>query len=68
MGYVATTIVIIYWKPDHPFVINIANNAWFGKYNYCLFKEDNHTQYYLPLQQYPESLIHYSYLLNLIPC
>ena len=29
MRYVATTGVILYWKPDKPFVINRAHNIWF---------------------------------------
>ena len=40
----------------------------FEEYNSCLSIEDNHTLGYLPLQQYPESIIHDSVLLNLTPC
>ena len=41
---------------------------WFDEYNYRLSIEDKYTPGYLPLQQYPESLICNSDLLNLIPC
>ena len=57
MGYAATTGVIIYWKTDQ-----------FDEYNYCIFTEDKHALGYLPLKQYPESNVHDSDLLNLIPC
>ena len=32
MGYAATTGVIIYWKPDQPFVIHRAHHVWFDEY------------------------------------
>ena len=37
MGYVATTGVIIYWKPYQPFVIHRDYHVWFDEYNYRLF-------------------------------
>ena len=36
MGYEAIKGVILYWKPDHPFIINRAHHFWFDKYNYRL--------------------------------
>ena len=68
MGYTATTVVIIYWNPDQPFVIHIANNVWFDEYNYRLSIEYNHTPGYLLLQKYPKTHIHNSEFLKLIPC
>ena len=68
LRYAATTGVIIYWKTDQTFVIHRYHHVWFGTYNSCLSIENKHTQCYLLLQQYPESLIHNSDLLNLIPC
>ena len=38
------------------------------EYTYCIFIEDTHTTVSLLLQQYYESIIHNSDLLNLIPC
>ena len=67
MGYAATTGVILYWKPDQPFVILRAHHVWFDEYNYCIFIEDKHTSGSLILQQDPEAHIHYSDLINLIP-
>ena len=43
MGYAATTGVILYWKPDQHFVIQIAHNVWFDEYNSRLSIEDKHT-------------------------
>ena len=68
MGYSSTTVVILYWKLDQPFVIQIAHHVWFDEYNYCLFIEYKHTLGYLLLRQYPEGLIYDSDLLNFIPC
>ena len=68
MGYAATTGVIIYWKPDHPFIIHIAHHVWFDEYNYRLSIEDKHTPGSLLLRKYPEGHIHDSDLLNLITC
>ena len=33
MGYAATIVVILYWKPDQPFIIHRAHHVWFDKYN-----------------------------------
>ena len=68
MGYAATKVVIFYWKPDQPFVINRSHRVYFGEYNYRLFIEDKHTPGSLLLQKYPEGHLHNSELLNLIPC
>ena len=68
MIYAATTVFILYWEIDQPFVIHIAHHVWFNKYIFCLSIEDNHTPGYLLLQQDPEIHVHHSYLLNLIPC
>ena len=43
MGCAATTGVIIYWKPDQPFIIHIAHNVCFDEYNSRLSIEDKHT-------------------------
>ena len=51
-----TTVVILYWNPYQPFSIHRAHNDWFDEYNYSLSIEYNHTNSYLLLQQYPESL------------
>ena len=68
MYYSDTPGVIIYWNPDHIFVIHRAHDVWFYYYNHHLYIEDNHTPGYLLLQQDLESFIHNSELLNLIPC
>ena len=68
MRYVDTTGVIIYWKPDQPFVIHRAHHVWFDEYNSRLSIEDKHTPGSLLLRQDPEGHIHDSDLLNLIPC
>ena len=68
MGYAATTGIILYWKPDQPFIIHRAYHVWFDEYNSRLSIEDNHTTVSLLIQQYTESHIHNSDLLNLIPC
>ena len=58
MGYAATAGVILYWRPDHKFIIHRAHHVWFDEYNYRLYIEDNHTPGSLLLQQYPEGHIH----------
>ena len=68
MGYAATTGVILYWKPDQPFIIHRSHHVWFDEYNSCLSIEDKNTPGSLLLRQDPEGRIHYSDLLNLIPC
>ena len=68
MGYADNTGVIIYQKPDQPFIIHRAHHVWFDEYYSCLSIEYNHTPGYLLLRQDTESLIHNSDLLNLIPC
>ena len=68
MGYAATTGFILYWKPDQPFVIHRAHHVWFDEYTSRLSIEYNHTPGSLLLPQDPESHIHNSYLLDLIPC
>ena len=68
MGYAATTGIILYWKPDQPFIIYRSHNVWFDEYNSRLSIEDNYTPGSLLLRQDPEGRIHYSDLLNLIPC
>ena len=68
MGCAATTGVILYWKPDQPFIIHIAHHVWLDEYNYRLYIEDNQTPGYLLLRQDTESHIHHYELLNLIPC
>ena len=64
----ATKGIIIYWKPYQPLVIHIYHHVCFDEYNYHLHIEDNYTPGSLLLQQYPESNVHNSDLLNLIPC
>ena len=68
MGYTATTGVILYWIPYHPFFIHRSHHVWFDDYNYCLSIEDKHTPGSLLLWQYPEGCIHDLDLLNLITC
>ena len=68
MGYAATTVVILYWKPDQTFIIHRAYHIWFDEYNSRLYIEENHTPGSLLLRQYPEGHIHDLDLLNLIPC
>ena len=58
MGYEATKGVIIYWKPDKPFIIYRAHHVWFDEYNSHLSIEENHTPGYLLLWQDPEGHIH----------
>ena len=68
MGYAATTGVIIYWKPDQPFIIHRAHHVWFDEYNSRLSIEDKHTPDSLLPWKDPEGHINDSYPLNLIPC
>ena len=68
MGYEANTGVILYCKPDQPFVIHRSHHVWFYEYTYRLSIEDKYTTGSLLLLQYPESLIHHPDLFNLIPC
>ena len=68
MGYETTTGVIIYWNTDQHFIIQRAHHIWFDEYNYCISIEYKHNIGFSPLQKYPESIIHNSDLLNLIPC
>ena len=58
MGYVATTRVIIYWKPYQQFIMHITHNVWFDQYNSCLSIEDKKTPGSLLLRQDPEVHIH----------
>ena len=50
------------------FYIHIEHDHWFDEYNYHISKEDKHTTGSLILQKDPESILHHSDLLNLIPC
>ena len=68
MVYAANTGVIIYCKPYWPFYIHRYNHSWFDEYNYPFYIEYKHTPGYLLRQQYPESILHNSDQLNLIPC
>ena len=68
MEYAATTGVILYWKPDQPFIIHRSNHVWFDEYNSRLSIEDKRTPGSLLLRQYHEGHINDSDLLNLIPC
>ena len=68
MGYASTTGVIIYWKPDQPFVIHRSHNVWFDECNSLLSIEYKHNPGYLLILQDPEFYIHNLYFLNLIPC
>ena len=68
MGHADTKGVILYWKPDQPFIIHRSHHVLFGEYNYRLSIEDKHTPGPLLLRQYPEGNIHDSDLFNLIPC
>ena len=68
MGYAATKGVILYWKPDQPFIIHRAHHVWFDEYNSRISIEDKHTTGFLLLWQDPEIHNDDSDLLNLIPC
>ena len=59
---------IFYWDPYQTFVIHISHHVWFGEYNSRLSIEYKRTPCSLLLQKHPESPIHNSDLLNLIPC
>ena len=48
--------------------IHRSHHVWFDEYNSCLSIERNHNLGSLLLQKYPESHIHNSDLLILIPC
>ena len=58
MVYAATTVVILYWTPDKPFIIHSTHHVWFDEYNYRLYIEDKHTPDSLLLRQDPEGHIH----------
>ena len=68
MGYSSNTGVILYCNTYQFFVVHRAHNVWFDEYNSRLSIKDKHTTSSLLLQQYPESLVHISDLLNLTPC
>ena len=68
MGYAAIKGVILYLKPDQPFIIHRAHHVWFVEYDFCISIEDKLTQGSLLLWKDPEGHIHNSDLLNLIPC
>ena len=68
MLYENTKGVILYWKLDKPFFIHIAHHVWFDEYNSRLSIEYKHTPGSLLLRKDPEGQIHYSDLLNFIPC
>ena len=66
MVYAATTGVILYWKPDQPFIIHRAHHVWFDEYNSRLSIEEKYTPGSLLLRKDPEGRIYNSDLLNLI--
>ena len=68
MGYAATIVVIIYWNPGRNIIIHRAYYVWFDEYNSRLSIEYKNTPGSVLIQQYPESIIHDSDLLNLITC
>ena len=68
MGYADITGFVIYWKTDQNIYIKIFHHAFFDEYNYQISAEDNQTTGYLLLWKYPETLLHNSDILNLIPC
>ena len=68
MGYADTTGVIIYWKPDQPFIIHRAHHVWFDEYSSRLSIEDKQNPGSLLLRQDPEGHFHGYEFLNLIPC
>ena len=67
MQFLATTGVIIYWKPDQNFVIHRSHHVLFDEYNFRLSIEYKHTTGSLLLHKYNKSHINNSELLNLIP-
>ena len=58
MVYEDITEVILYCKPDQPFIIHRAHHVWFDEYNYRLSIEDKHTPGSLLLRQDLEGHIH----------
>ena len=58
MGYAATTVVILYWKPDQSFIIHRAHHVWFDECNSHLSIEDKHTIGALLIRKDPEIHIH----------
>ena len=58
MVYAATRGVILYWKPDQPFIIHRAHHVWFYEYNYLLSIEDKQTPGSLLLWQDTDGHIH----------
>ena len=68
MGYAATKGVFLYFNQDQPFVVRRYHNVWFDQYNSFISIEYKSTPGSLLLHQNPESIIHNSELLNLIPC
>ena len=68
MGYSDTTGVILYWKPDQPFGIHRSHHFWFYGYKSRFSIEYKHTPGSLLLQKDSGVSIHYSELLNFIPC
>ena len=56
--YASTTVFIIYWNPDQPFVVHTACHVWFDEYYSRLSIEYIHTTDYLLLRKYPESILH----------
>ena len=61
MGYAAKTGVILYWKPDKPFIIHRYHHVWFDEYNSRLSIEYKHTPGSLLLRQDPEGNIHWCF-------
>ena len=49
MGYAATTLIILYWKPDQPVLIHRSHHVWFDEFNSCIFIYNNNTPGYLLL-------------------
>ena len=68
MGYSYNTGFILYWNPDQPSVVHRSHHVCFDEYNHHISIEYNHTPGYLLIQQYTESRIRNSDLLNSFPC
>ena len=68
MGCAGTIGVIIYWKPDQPFIIHIAHHVYFDEFNSRLSIYNKDAPGSLLLRKDTECHIHDSDLLNLIPC
>ena len=68
MVYADTKGVILYWKPDQPFIIHRTHHVWFDGFNSRLSIEYNHTPGSLLLWQYLKGRIYDLDLLNLILC